>query len=97
MRSEVLHSPCFPSGTSQIDPVSFIITTPAEPLEIDIREEHICHGKALQDTSEETGSENNSGSVFISSKFETGEQDRLLKATPAMQYLVSGEQTPFVS
>lgn len=46
-RSEVLHSPRFPSGTSQIDPVSFIITTPAEPLEIDIREEHICHGKAL--------------------------------------------------
>lgn len=40
---------------------------------------------------------NDSGSVFISSKFETGEQDRLLKATLAMQYPVSGEQTPFVS
>lgn len=39
---------------------------------------------------------NDSGSVFISSKFEI-EQDRLLKATLAMQYPVSGEQTPFVS
>lgn len=40
---------------------------------------------------------NDSGSVFISSKFEIGEHDRLLKATLAMQYPVSGEQNPFVS
>lgn len=40
---------------------------------------------------------NNSGSVFISSEFETGEHDRLLRATLAMQYPVSGEQNPFVS
>lgn len=33
----------------------------------------------------------------MSSKFETGEHDRLLKAAPAMQYPVSGEQNPFVS
>ena len=40
---------------------------------------------------------NDSGSGFISSKFETGEQNRLQKATLAMQYPVSGEQNPFVS
>jgi len=36
-RSEVLHSLHFPSGTGQIDPISFIIKTPSEPLEICIR------------------------------------------------------------
>lgn len=46
-RSEVLHSLRFPSGTGQIDPISFIIKTPAELLEIDIREGHILRGKVL--------------------------------------------------
>lgn len=45
--SEVLHSLRFPSGTGQIDPVSFIIRSPAELLEIDIRGEHILCGKVL--------------------------------------------------
>ena len=97
MSFEVLHILCFPSATGQIYPISFIIKTPPKHLEIDIREEHIYHGKVLQDTSEENATANDSGSVFISSKFEIGEEARLLKATLAMQYPVSGEQNPFVS
>lgn len=79
------------------DPVSFVIKTPAEVLEIDIREEHILRGKVLQNTSEGNVAASDSRSGFVLSKFEIGEQDRLLKATPAMQYPVSGEQNPFVS
>lgn len=95
--NQVLQSLRFPSGTGQIDPISFVMKTPAEPLETDIREERIFCRKALLDTGEENATANDSGSVFISSMFEIGEQDRLLKATLAMQYPVSGEQNPFVS
>lgn len=97
MSSEVLCILCFSSDAGQIDPISFIIKTLPELLEIDVREEHDFHGKVLQDTSKENVTAEESGSVCILSKFEIGEQDRLLKATPAMQYPVSGEQNPFVS
>lgn len=44
MNSEVLHVLCFSSDTDQMDPISFIIKTSPELLEIDVREEHVFHG-----------------------------------------------------
>jgi len=47
MSSEVLRILCFSSDAGQIDPISFIIKTLPELLEIDVREEHDFHGKVL--------------------------------------------------
>lgn len=44
MSSEGLHILCFSSDTGQIDPISFIVKTSPELLEIDVREEHDFHG-----------------------------------------------------
>lgn len=91
IRSEALHSCHFPSGTGQIDPISFMLKLLLNFWKLITGKNTFCVEKCCRVSMRRTWLE------WQWEGFEIREQDRLLKATLAMQYPVSGEQNPFVS